>query len=162
MPIFQSFDVAGTITEVTATNSLAINSTKIACIPCDDSSANYPGELGVDQTVQSVITAADPAAAIILYSTSSTHCNLTTNVQTEAYRYIFTFRDPTAVANLTQTLSSAPNKTVSIIPMSYQTTTTVDTSASSTGNSPNTGGYSSIPVLLTSKLKSRIDYSLQR
>ncbi|KAJ5368449.1 uncharacterized protein N7496_008209 [Penicillium cataractarum] len=134
----QSFDVAGTITEVTATNSLAVNSTKIACIPCDDSAANYPGELGVDQTVQSVITAADPAAAIILYSTSSTHCNLTTDDQTEAYRYIFTFRDLTAVANLTQTLSSAPNKTVSIIPMSYQTTTTVDTSANTTGDSPNT------------------------
>lgn len=134
----QSFNVAGTLTEVTATNSLAVNSTEIACIPCDDSAANYPGELGVDQTVSSVITAAHPAAAIILYSTSSTHCNLSTDDSTEAYRYIFTFKDSTAVAALNQTLTTAPNKTVSIVPMSYQSTGTVDTSASGTGDSPNT------------------------
>ncbi|GLI78691.1 hypothetical protein PoHVEF18_007012 [Penicillium ochrochloron] len=134
----QSFDVAGTFAEVTATNSLGNHSTQIACIPCDDSSLNYPGELGVDQTVQSVITAAQPAAAIILYSTSATHCNLSTNDQAEAYRYIFTFKDSTAVAALNQTLTTAANKTATIVPMSYPTTTTVDTSASGTGGSPNT------------------------
>jgi hypothetical protein len=110
-----------------------------------------------------VITAAEPAAAIILYSTSSTHCNLTTDDQTEAYRYIFTFQNSTAVADLTQTLNGTPNKTVSIVPMSYQTTTTVDTSASGTGDSPNTGRYSSLSVLLTSNNEIPcIDYSLQR
>ena len=142
----QGFDVAGTLTEVTATNSLGINSTTIACIPCDDSSADYPGELGVDQTVQGVITAAHPAAAIILYSASATHCNLTTNDQTEAYRYIFTFTQSNGFAALNQTLVTAPNKTVSINPTmsTYTAATTADPGSTSTGDSPNTGGYSSL------------------
>ena len=116
MPTLQGFDVAGTLTEVTATNSLGINSTIIACIPCDDSSADYPGELGVDQTVQGVITAAHPAAAIILYSASATHCNLTTNDQTEAYRYIFTFTQPNAFAALNQTLVTTCNAMIPLDP----------------------------------------------
>lgn len=138
---------------MTATNSLGNHSTQIACIPCDDSSVNYPGELGVDQTVQSVITATQPAVAIILYSTSAAHCNLTTNDQAEAYRYIFTLKDSTAVAALNQTLTTAANKTATIVPMSYQTTSTVDTSATGTGDSPNTGGLLLRLVLLTSWLK---------
>jgi ABC-type spermidine/putrescine transport system permease subunit I len=97
-----------------------------------------------------VITAAQPAAAIILYSTSATHCNLSTNDQAEAYRYIFTFKDSTAVAALNQTLTTAANKTATIVPMSYPTTTTVDTSASGTGDSPNTGALLIPPVLLMS------------
>jgi hypothetical protein len=151
LPTSQSFDIAGTFAEVTATNSLGNHSTQIACIPCDDYSVNYPGELGVDQTVQSVITAAQPAVAIILYSSSATHCNLTTDDQTEAYRYIFTFKDSTAVSALNQTLTTTANKTATIVPMSsYQPTTTVDTSASGTGGSPNTGGLLIRLVLLTS------------
>ncbi|KAJ5176172.1 uncharacterized protein N7482_002049 [Penicillium canariense] len=134
----QAFNVSGTVTEVTATNSLDLNNREIACIPCDDSSVNYPGELGVDQTVQSVITAGQPPAAIILYSASATHCNLSTNDQAEAYRYIFTLTGSRAVAALNQTLTTAPNRTVSIVPMSYPTATGVDTSPGGPGGSPNT------------------------
>ncbi len=150
---------------MTATNSLGINSTAIACIPCDDSSTDYPGELGVDQTVQGVITAAQPAAAIILYSASATHCNLTTNDQTEAYRYIFTFTQSNAFAALNQTLVTAPNKTVSINPTmsTYTAATTPDPNSTNPGdNSPNTGGHSSLPYCLHLHEAARTDYSLQR
>ncbi|KAJ5673767.1 hypothetical protein N7462_009206 [Penicillium macrosclerotiorum] len=135
----QGFDVAGTILEVTATNSQDLSSSQIACIPCD--SSDYPGELDASQTVQSVISAESPPAAIVLFSASENHCNLTRDASAENFRYIFTLKQAHAAAVLNQTLSTTSNKTYSIVPMSYPvTTTTADTSSDTggSGDSPNT------------------------
>ena len=141
--LLQGLNLAGQLVQVTATNSLAINTTDIAVIPCDDSAANYPGELGVDQTVQSAITAANRPAAIILYSTSATHCNLTTDDTTEAYRFILTFRDLHGI-DISQLLKNSSDNQVTIQPDMASLTTSaspVDGSSNGTGpsNGPNTG-----------------------
>ncbi|KAF7717328.1 Uncharacterized protein PECH_002022 [Penicillium ucsense] len=143
----QALNLQGRLVRVTATNSLSINNTDIAAIPCDNSPADYPGELGVDQTVQSVITAAHPPAAVILYSTSASHCNLTTDDQVEAYRFIFTLRDFHAVGYLDQLLHTFSDQKVQIqanmSSFTTSTTSNVDSSGSSGGSSSGGGSTNS-------------------
>ena len=120
-----------------------MQSSQIACIPCDPSF--YSGNLDAGQTLDYVV-GQDPAA-VIFYSDSATHCNLSTDAAAESFGYVFTLigYNSTTITALQDTFNS-PNKTVNIIAMSSTInpsgyTGTTDPGGG-TGNSPNTGSSS--------------------
>lgn len=125
---------------MTADNPFGLQSSQIACIPCDPSFYST-GNLDAGETLDYVIS--QTPAAVILYSDSATHCNLTTDAQAESYSYIFTLvgRNSSAVTALQQTFNS-PNETVNIIPMSTINPALTGGDGGGTGDSPNTGPYS--------------------
>jgi hypothetical protein len=129
---------------VTADNPFGLQGSQIACIPCDPSYYSA-GNLDAGQTLDYVV--GQTPAAVILYSTSATHCNLTTDAQAESYRYVFTLigkgSNSSAVTALQEAFNS-PNKTVNIIPMSSVSPAgfTGGDTGGGTANSPNTGPYS--------------------
>lgn len=95
--------------------------------------------MGVDDTVNNVITAQQTAEALLLYSTSANHCNLTANEQTTArYPEIFTLVDSATVSALQQVLqTTGSNDSVTIISaMSLSGNSGANTPGP---NSPNTG-----------------------
>ncbi|KAL2834247.1 hypothetical protein BDW59DRAFT_137581 [Aspergillus cavernicola] len=79
----REFNHTGTL--VQAANSLSLQSTDIAFIPCDPDA--YPGNLDASATVHNVISQQQPAA-VLLYSTTASHCNFTDDGN--SYHYIFT------------------------------------------------------------------------
>jgi len=129
---------------VTAQSPFGLQSSQIACIPCDPSYYSA-GNLDAGETLDYVVSQTQTPAAVILYSNSATHCSLTTDAWVESYPYIFTLigENSAAVTALQKTFN-APNKTVNIIPMS--TINPTDYSGGDAGggggNSPNTGPYS--------------------
>ncbi|KAL5051745.1 hypothetical protein BDW71DRAFT_171742 [Aspergillus fruticulosus] len=74
----------GTLVQVGPSNSLSLQSSDIAFISCDR--AAYTGNLDADATLNNVLSR-EPEA-VLLYSTTVSHCNYT-NDQSD-YRYIFT------------------------------------------------------------------------
>lgn len=132
--VSQGFFISGDITEVTNTNSLGVLSSQIACIPCD--SAAYAGNLGVDWTVETVVQGPRKPAAIILYSSSATHCTLSVDAATQAYLSVFTVTDHDTAVALKQTFNS-PNKSAHISMSSFSPNNLPD--GGTPGSSPNTG-----------------------
>ncbi|KAJ5149897.1 hypothetical protein N7448_001475 [Penicillium atrosanguineum] len=133
----KAFDISGAVKEVTSVNPFGLQSSQIACIPCDPSF--YSGNLDAGQTLDYVI-GQDPAA-VILYSESATHCNLSTDGTAESFRYVFTLigNNSTAITALQETFNS-PNKTVNIIAMA-----TINPSGYT--NSTDTGGGTAMIIL---------------
>ncbi|KAJ5666131.1 uncharacterized protein N7477_008579 [Penicillium maclennaniae] len=134
----KDFDISGTVKQVTSANPFGLQSSQIACIPCDPSF--YTGNLDAGQTLDYVV-GQDPAA-VILYSDSATHCNLSTDASAESFRYVFTLigYNSTTITALQETFNS-PNKTVNIIAMSTINSTGYPGTADpggGTGNGPNT------------------------
>ncbi|EAW13845.1 putative RING finger domain protein [Aspergillus clavatus NRRL 1] len=88
----QSFNVTGNLVGVNAQNSLQLNTGDIAFVSCDPSV--YPGNLDASATVTNLLTAQDKAAAVLLYSTSASHCNYTVNDGAAGqYPNVFTLLD---------------------------------------------------------------------
>ncbi|KAE8374567.1 hypothetical protein BDV26DRAFT_269709 [Aspergillus bertholletiae] len=131
-----NFNVTGTLVNVDATNSVALNTSDIALISCDQSA--YPGNLDASQTVHNVITSPHRALAILLYSSEVHHCNYTAGNDANGYANVFTLANPT-LAKLVTTLSTG-NGSTSIKPdMSFTMSGTPPTSGNPGGtDSPNT------------------------
>lgn len=119
-----------------------MQSSQIACIPCDPSF--YSGNLDAGQTLDYVV--GQGPAAVIFYSDSANHCNLSSDATAESFRYVFTLigNNSTTITALQDTFNS-PNKTVNIIAMASTNPSgyigSTDSSGGS-GNSPNTGPFS--------------------
>lgn len=128
----------GDLIEVSNSNSLGLQKTQIACIPCD--SSYYSGNLGVDWTVDTIVQASSQPGAIVLYSSSASFCTISTDAPTEAYRNVFTVTDHGTATALQQALNS-PNKTAHISPMSSFSTASLTGGGGTAGDSPNTGMY---------------------
>ncbi|KAJ5938661.1 hypothetical protein N7466_001795 [Penicillium verhagenii] len=134
----QIFSISGNLTKVVAEDSVDVNSTSIACIPCD--SSDYPGPFKADRTVDTVDSESNPPGAIILYSSSASHCNLTTDDAAESYSHIFTIINLQSSTVLQDAFGS--NNTTATITSMSSVMSGVDTGSTTTqgtsGNSPNT------------------------
>ncbi|KAJ5725657.1 Zinc finger RING-type [Penicillium malachiteum] len=115
-----AFHVSGNLTKVVAEDSVGLNSSSIACIPCD--SADYPGPLKAASTINTVDSTTNPPGAIILYSESSTHCNFSS--------------DDAAESTFDSNTTSATISGMSTIQTGVDTTDT--NNSNSNGDSPNT------------------------
>ncbi|KAJ5614221.1 Zinc finger RING-type [Penicillium herquei] len=133
----KAFHVTGNLTKVVAEDSVGLNSSSIACIPCD--SADYPGPLKAASTIDTVDSTTNPPGAIILYSESATHCNFSSDDAAESYRNIFTVINRQASTSLQSTFDSNTTS-ATISGMSTITTIPTDTSngTSTGGDTPNT------------------------
>lgn len=134
----QTFSLQGSLYKATVESPFTQSgeSSRIACVSCD--SADYPGELSAGDTLGTVI--AHRFAAVILYSTSASHCALSSDAQVEDYQNVFTFNSPHGGATLQKALGGA-NQTVSIVSMSAyppDAGTSASTSSNDSGDSPNT------------------------
>ncbi|KAJ5915230.1 hypothetical protein N7454_011125 [Penicillium verhagenii] len=134
------FSISGNLTKVVAEDSVDVNSTSIACIPCD--SSDYPGPFKADRTVDTVDSESNPPGAIILYSSSASHCNLTTDDVAESYSHIFTVINLQS-STVLQDVFESNNTTATITSMSsvmsgVDTGSTGTGTQSTSGNSPNT------------------------
>jgi hypothetical protein len=136
----QKFSVKGEILNVDASNSADLKSNEIAYISCDASA--YPGNIGAGATVANVISS-QQAAAILLYSSQSNHCNFTADASLPSYRNIFTVLLPDSSLLINSHINSGNSSgSTSIEPdMSTVSTTSPQTSGSGSG-SPNNGSYS--------------------
>ncbi|KAJ5569811.1 uncharacterized protein N7459_009241 [Penicillium hispanicum] len=131
----KTFHLAGNLTKVSLADSLDLNGSQIACIPCD--SSDYPGPWGVDQAVENVVSAHTTPAAVLLYSLSAAHCNLTSDDPTENYSNVFTLLGLRVENSLGHILDSA-NHSINAN-MSIVTATSTNTSdPGGAGDSPNT------------------------
>lgn len=112
-----------------------MQSSQIACIPCD--SSEYAGNLGVDWTVSSVLQAPIQPAAIVLYSTSATHCTFSADGPLAPDLYVFTVTDHGTASALQSTFQSS-NQSAHISSMSSLNTSSLGGTGTDT---PNTGMY---------------------
>ncbi|KAL2872515.1 uncharacterized protein BJX67DRAFT_10406 [Aspergillus lucknowensis] len=69
----RDFNQTGTL--VLAGNSLSLQDSDIAFISCDPSA--YPGNLGASDAVNTVLNSPQKPSAVLLYSTTASHCNYT-------------------------------------------------------------------------------------
>ena len=125
--------------DVDATNSLSLEGSDIAFISCDDSS--YPGNLDASQTVDNVLTAPLAPLAIILYSTTTQHCDYTSDSDISPFRYIFTLLNRTSARNIEAQLNSEHHNPTAQI-MSFVSTASPSTSDGGNDtptDNPNTG-----------------------
>lgn len=101
----------GTLVQVGPSNSLSLQSSDIAFISCDRTA--YTGNLDADATLNNVLSR-DPEA-VLLYSTTVSHCNYT-NDQSN-YRYIFTLLSAsTAKAIESQLAAGNQTGSTSLVP----------------------------------------------
>ncbi|KAJ5655309.1 hypothetical protein N7507_007259, partial [Penicillium longicatenatum] len=133
----EDFHIPGNVTKVVAEDSVGLNSSSIACIPCD--SADYPGPFKADRTIDTVDSQSTLPGAIILYSNSASHCNLTTDNTAENYRNIFTVISSRASTLLQDAFDS--NNTFTAIGSMSAPLASVD-STGATGTGTGTGGDS--------------------
>ncbi|KAJ5556308.1 hypothetical protein N7513_002160 [Penicillium frequentans] len=131
----EAFHIPGNVTKVVAEDSVGLNSSSIACIPCD--SSDYPGPFKADRTIDTVDSQSTLPGAIILYSSSASHCNLTTDDIAESYRNIFTVINSRSSTLLQAAFGS--NNTLAAIGSMSAPVTGVDTN---TGTGTGTGGDS--------------------
>ncbi|KAL6238662.1 hypothetical protein BDW75DRAFT_246757 [Aspergillus navahoensis] len=101
----------GTLVQVGPSNSLSLRSSDIAFISCDLTA--YRGNLDADATLNNVLSRGPEA--VLLYSTTASHCNYT-NDQSD-YRYIFTLLS-SSTARVIETQLAAGNQTgsTSLVP----------------------------------------------
>ncbi|KAH1397508.1 hypothetical protein KXX31_001187 [Aspergillus fumigatus] len=134
----QRFNVTGNPVDAAAYNSLSLSTGDIAFVSCDTS--QYPGNLDASATVSNLLTAQEKASAVLLYSTSASHCNYTvTNDAAAQYTNVFTLLNPAFAESLRVQLSRQNgNGSLSIVyNMSFVGTVTPSTQDGST-DSPNT------------------------
>ncbi|KAJ5966228.1 hypothetical protein N7481_012942 [Penicillium waksmanii] len=136
----QNFPLRGSLYKVNVNDFAQSSQTpQIACVSCDPE--DYTGSLSVGQNLQYVI--GQKFTAVVLYSASATHCNISSDAQVDDYRYVFTFNSTDSGIALKKTLNgSNSNGTASIVPMSIPpgggTGADVSGSGSDSGDSPNT------------------------
>ncbi|KAJ5787123.1 hypothetical protein N7457_002113 [Penicillium paradoxum] len=139
----KSFNVTGTATQVIPGNSLDLKDTEIAFISCDqdDYSGGY---LGVSETIEYVTSthsaAAHLPAAVVLYSKTAAHCNLSADVTSTArYPDIFTFQRWHSYHALLRALREE-RLTISIVSKSAMNGVPTDAGGTGggSGDSPNT------------------------
>lgn len=137
-----------------AEDSIGLNSSSIACIPCD--SSDYPGPLKAANTIQTVDSSANRPGAIILYSESATHCNFTSDAAAESYQYIFTVTNSQTASNLQKAFDTSHS--AATISMSAGGTFDPSStgSGSTSGDSPNTGSLLHIRLILISMWSAHI------
>ncbi|KAI9732595.1 MAG: hypothetical protein M1834_003931 [Cirrosporium novae-zelandiae] len=99
----QSVNRTGTLIAVTASNADSVNSADIAYISCDDSA--YTGMLQVGDAVN--MAAQNSPTAILLYSTSSSHCSI--QGSTGSYSIFYTMIDAGASEALASALDASNN-----------------------------------------------------
>ncbi|KAJ5112365.1 Zinc finger RING-type [Penicillium argentinense] len=134
----RTFQARGSFVKVTADNPFELHSSQIACISCD--SADYSGELGPGDTLNTVASQ-NQAAAILLYSSSASHCTLRVSSDDQLdYRNIFTFNALRGGAALQKAFGTPTNNTASIVSMSFPSGNTdgMTGGTSDSGDSPNT------------------------
>ncbi|RDW90618.1 uncharacterized protein DSM5745_02393 [Aspergillus mulundensis] len=90
----------GTLVQVGPSNSLSLQSSDIAFISCDP--AAYTGNLDADATLSNVLIRGPEA--VLLYSTSASHCNYT-NDQSD-YRFVFTLLNSETAREVERQLAS--------------------------------------------------------
>lgn len=131
-----------------AEDSIGLNSSSIACIPCD--SSDYPGPLKAANTIQTVDSSANRPGAIILYSESATHCNFTSDAAAESYQYIFTVTNSQTASNLQKAFDTSQSATISMSAGGTFDPSSTGGSGSTSGDSPNTGSLLHIRLMLIS------------
>jgi hypothetical protein len=126
---------------VRVTNPLLLRDSDIAFVPCDATA--YPGNLDASETVNSILTSQQKPAAVLLYSTTASHCNYTDDRNSD-YAYLFTSLDANGARTIDAQLAST-NRTGSshILPnMSFAPTGPSMSDPNGPGtDSPNTGMY---------------------
>lgn len=103
----RNFNLTGPL--VPAANS---DNTTITFVSCDSSA--YPGRLDASATLQSILNSQQKPLAVILYSTSASHCNYTDDQNTN-YADIFTSLNATAARDIETRLSSTSQSGISYI-----------------------------------------------
>ncbi|KAL4927694.1 RING-H2 finger protein [Aspergillus undulatus] len=78
------FNQSGTLVQVGPSNSLSLPAGDIAFISCD--STAYTGNLDADATVKNVFDS-NKVSAVLLYSTTSSHCNYTNDHNVDDYLF---------------------------------------------------------------------------
>lgn len=133
----QSFRIQGSLYKVSvSTFPQSTQKSQIACVSCDPE--DYTGEISAGKNlVQYVIP--ERFAAVLFYSTSASHCNISSDAVVEDYRNVFTLNSLSGGADLKKALDGA-NDTFSIVSMSSGLPPSDGASASTSdsGDSPNT------------------------
>ncbi|OJJ46595.1 hypothetical protein ASPZODRAFT_2129819 [Penicilliopsis zonata CBS 506.65] len=150
-----SFNVTGPLVAVDSSNLLTLGDQDIAFVSCDSSA--YPGNLNASQTLVDVLTAQNPPDAVLLYSTQSSHCDLTTDnsnnnnnnnnnnnsTGTASYSNILTVLNATQAREIYTQLSAASGNVSAQVVANMSMVTPSSTSPSdSTTGTPNTGASS--------------------
>ncbi|KAI9924952.1 hypothetical protein MW887_006359 [Aspergillus wentii] len=141
-PQLKKFNVTGSPVNVDASNALSLTTSDIALISCDSSA--YHGELDASATVANVLTSQQKASAVLLYSSTATHCNFTANDDNvRQYNNVFTLVSPQTADTLKDQLNSEDHdRSASIVAEMYSPTPAQGGSGGGTdsgSDSPNTG-----------------------
>ncbi|KAL3490529.1 hypothetical protein BJX62DRAFT_137696 [Aspergillus germanicus] len=108
----RDFNRTGTL--VSVTNSQPLQNSSIAFVSCDRSA--YPGNLHESETLNNILTSQPKPLAVVLYSTSASHCNYTDDPITD-YDDIFTLLDADTARDIEARLGLADHSgTSSIVP----------------------------------------------
>ncbi|KAJ9270117.1 hypothetical protein DTO212C5_3856 [Paecilomyces variotii] len=143
---FTKFGVTGDLVNVDASNSADLKSGQIAYISCDNSA--YPGNIGPGATVANVITS-HQAAAILLYSSQSNHCNFTADASLPSYQNIFTVLISDSSLQIKQHIDTGNSSgSTSIVP-DMSTVSTAQPSGGS-GDNGDTGSPNNAMIILYS------------
>ncbi|KAL3447334.1 hypothetical protein BJX65DRAFT_94726 [Aspergillus insuetus] len=99
---------------VSVTNSQPLQNSSIAFVSCDRSA--YPGNLHESETLNHILTSEPKPLAVVLYSTSASHCNYTDDPNTD-YADIFTLLNADTARDIEAKLGLADHSgTSSIVP----------------------------------------------
>ncbi|KAL4943195.1 hypothetical protein BDV06DRAFT_234907 [Aspergillus oleicola] len=132
----REFNQSGTLVQVGPSNSLSLSNSDIAFISCD--STAYTGNLDADATVKNVLES-NKASAVLLYSTTATHCNYTDDPV--GYYYIFTVLNAGTARYIEEQLRGNTTGSSYIVPemASFAPTGTIgDSDGGGSTDSPNT------------------------
>ncbi|KAL4947187.1 hypothetical protein BDW69DRAFT_178910 [Aspergillus filifer] len=132
----REFNQSGTLVQVGPSNSRDLSDSDIAFISCDP--AVYTGNLDASYTVNDVLES-NQAKAVILYSTSASHCNYTNDPV--GYEYLFTLLNAGTARHIEDQLQGSTNGSSYIVPemASFPPTGTIgDSDGGGSTDSPNT------------------------
>jgi hypothetical protein len=123
---------------VSVTNSQPLQNSSIAFVSCDRSA--YPGNLHESETLNNILTSQPKPLAVVLYSTSASHCNYTDDPITD-YDDIFTLLDADTARDIEARLGLADHSGASsIVPNMATYQGPIPTADGGGGtDSPNTG-----------------------
>ncbi|KAI9375340.1 hypothetical protein BJX61DRAFT_539898 [Aspergillus egyptiacus] len=135
---YRDFNQTGTLVPVA--NSLSLQESDIAFISCDPD--DYPGNLDASATVAHVLNSPQKPAAVVLYSTTLSHCNYTDDGS--GYSYIFTSLSADSASYVETQLRSSNRPGLSYILadmesyLGFTGNTGTDVDGGGGGRSPNT------------------------
>ncbi|KAK2759400.1 hypothetical protein FQN54_002878 [Arachnomyces sp. PD_36] len=112
----RDFEITGSLRNVDPANAGYLDDNDIAFLCCDSSA--YKGNLGANDTIESVISSSSPAA-VLLYSTEFENCGYTNNPDMPEFDRIFTLLDPDSAMWIRDRLDStggSETETTSIVP----------------------------------------------